>query len=188
MRTLTAPALAALQSRSVPLAILVEMALSTQLNLNTTSLDLVYSGTTYYGTKGLGSINAIQETPNEVRQLQFTLSGVPSTAIALALTEQVQGKLVTVKLAVFDPANYTILDVRTRWAGRLDVMAIDDGSATGTLTISAEHAGIDLMRPRNVLYTDLDQQRLHPGDTGLQFMNDQVDQNIVWPAASFFKK
>jgi hypothetical protein len=188
MRVLPSAALAALQGRSLPLAVLVEMALSSPLNLNTASLDLTLNGTTYYGTKGLGSIDPIPETPAEVRALKFTLSGVPVTSIALALTEPVQGKLVTIKLAIFDPATYQVLDVRTRWAGRLDVFTLDDGGATGTLTVTAEHAGIDLTRPGNLLYTDASQQSLVPGDYALQFLNDQVEQRIVWPSASWGKQ
>lgn len=188
MRTLSAPALAALQSQALPLAVLIEMALSTPLNLNTSSLNLTIGGTTYLGTGGLGQIEAVQETPAEVQQLRFKLSGVPSTAIALALTEQVQGKLVTLKLCVFDPATYAVLDTRTRWVGRLDVMTIDDGGSTGVLSVTAEHAGIDLTRPGTTAYTNDEQQRLHPGDLSLQYLNDQVEQRIVWPAASFGRK
>ena len=188
MRVLTTAALAALQSRSLPLAILVEMSLSIPLNLNTTSLDLTIGSTTYYGTKGLGSIDSVQETSAEVRGLKFTLSGIPSTQIALALTEPVQGKLVTVKLCIFDPNTFKVLDSRTRWAGKLDVFAIDDGGATSTISATAEHAGIDLTRPGASLYTNIEQQRLHPGDYALQFMNDQVEQRIVWPSAEWGKQ
>ena len=186
MRTISAAEIAALQSRNVPLAVLVEMALSTPLNLNTSSLDLTIGGITYYGTRGLGAIDSVQETPAEVRQLRFTLSGVPSTSIALALTEPVQGKLVTLKLAIFDPVTYQVLGAHTRWAGRLDVMAISDAAGgMATLTVTAEHAGIDLIRPGVSLYTDLEQRRLFPGDLFLQYLNDQIEQKIVWPAASW---
>lgn len=185
MRVLSSSALAALQGRVLPLALLTEMALSSPLNLNTASLDLTVNGTTYYGTKGLGTIDPIPETPVEVRSLKLTLSGVPSTSIALALTEQVQGKALTIKLAIFDLATYQVLDVRTRWAGRLDVFTIDDGGSSSTLSVSAEHAGIDLTRPGNLLYTDAAQQTLVPGDYVFQFLNDQVEQRIVWPAASW---
>lgn len=44
MRVLSAPALAALQGRALPLAVLVEMALTAPLYLNTASLDLVIAG------------------------------------------------------------------------------------------------------------------------------------------------
>ena len=161
------------------------MDLSTPLNLNTSGLDLTINGTTYYGTRGLGSIDAVKETPAEVAQLNFTLSGVPSELIALSLTEPVQGKGVRIKVAIFDPVTYVVLDVHTRWSGRLDVMTLNDGNGGGTISVSAEHAGIDLTRPSNSLYTDAEQQRLYPGDFALQFLNDQVEQRIVWPAASY---
>ena len=185
MRTLSAAEITALQSSNVPLAVLVEMALSTPLNLNTSSLDLTIGGTTYYGTRGLGTIDAVQETPAEVKQLRFTMSGVPTASIALALTEPVQGKLVTLKLAIFDPVTYQVLGSHTRWAGRMDVMSISDGGGSATLTVTAEHAGIDLTRPSVSQYTDQEQQRLFPGDLFLQYLNDQVEQRIVWPAASW---
>jgi len=161
------------------------MALNTPLNLNTASLDLNIGGKTYYGTKGLGQIEELTESPSEVKPLKFTLSGVPITNIALALTEPVQGKLVTIKLAIFDPTTYQLLDVDAVWVGRLDMFDIDDGVSTSTLSVTAEHAGIDLTRPGNLLYTDASQQTLFAGDLAFQFLNDQVEQRIVWPAASW---
>ena len=187
MRALTSAAAAAILNRSVPVALLVEMQLTVPLYLNTTSLNLTINGSIYYGTKGLGAIDSIQESPAEVRGLKFSLSGVPSSNIALALTEPVQGELVTIKVAIFDPVTYQILDVRTRWSGRLDVFAIDDGGKTATLSVTAEHAGIDLTRPSQSLMTDIEQQRLNSGDLSLQYMNDQVERVIVWPAASWGK-
>lgn len=186
MRTLSTAAAAAMAAASVPLALLVEMDLSSPLNLNTSNLDLVVSGTTYYGTKGLGRIGALQDTAAELRGLQFELSGVPSDLLSLALTEPVQGKAVRIKTAVFDPDTYAALDVRLRWAGRLDVMAVNDGEQSATISVTAEHAGIDLVRPASSLYTDAEQQRLAPGDLFLQFLAEQVEQRVVWPAREFF--
>lgn len=188
MRTLTTAAAAALSAASVPIALLVEMDLTSALNLNTSNLDLVVSGTTYYGTKGLGRISALQDTAAELRGLQFELSGVPSDLLSLALSEPVQGKAVRVKTAVYDPSTYAVLDVRLRWAGRLDVMAISDAEGASSVTVTAEHCGIDLVRPASSLYTDTEQQRLAPGDLFFQFLADQVEQRVVWPSREFFKK
>ena len=118
MRTVTVAAATALASSALPLAILVEMDLSSALNLNSSNLDLVISGTTYFGTKGLGKIGAIGDSASEVKGLSFELSGAPSDKISLALTEHVRGKAVRIKVAIFDPANYTVLDTRLRWAGK----------------------------------------------------------------------
>jgi hypothetical protein len=187
MRILSAQALAALQSRSVPLAILVEMDLSAPLYLNTSPVNLVINGATYYGTRGMGRINAIAESPSEMKQLQFELSGAPSSMVALALAEPVQGKAVRIKTAIFDPSTYQIVDAQLRWGGQLDVMSIIDQPPSCTLQVSAEAAGIDFSRPGNSPYTSDEQQRLYPGDLALQFLADQVEQRIIWPSAEFFK-
>lgn len=188
MRTLTTSAAAAIASGMVPLALLVEMDLTAPLFVNTTNADMIIGGSTYYGTKGLGKIAAISESSAEIKGLQFELSGVPSDKISLALSEAVQGKAVRIKTAIFDPSTYAVLDTRLRWAGWLDVMAISDGEQTATITVSAEHAGVDLTRPSSSLYTDAEQQRLATGDLFLQFLADQVEQRIVWPTADWFKK
>ena len=84
MRTLSTAALAALQRSPLPIAILVEMDLASPLYLNTSSLNLVVGATTYLGTAGLGRIEAIQDSPSEVKPLRFELSGVPTTSVSLA--------------------------------------------------------------------------------------------------------
>jgi hypothetical protein len=188
MRTLSAPALAVIAGRVVPMAVLVEMDLTSSLYLNSANIDLALNGTTYLGTKGLGKIEAIRETPAEVAQLKFEISGVPSAQIALALAEPVQGKAGRIKFAIFDPATYQIVDTRLRWSGKLDVMTISDGPTMATISVTAEHAGIDLLRPVSSIYSNAEQQRLAPGDLFCQYVSDQAEQRIVWPAASWGRK
>jgi hypothetical protein len=183
MRTLSAPALAALAGGTLPICLLVEMDLTVPLYLNSANIDLTLGGATYLGSKGLGKVEAIRETPAEVAQLKFEISGVPSTSVALALAEPVQGKAVRVKRAIFDPATYQVLDIRQRWAGTLDVMGLSDSADSATISVTAEHAGIDLLRPVTSLYTHSEQQRLAPGDLAFQFVSDQADQRVVWPSA-----
>jgi hypothetical protein len=188
MRTLSTAGAAVIASGVVALAVLVEMDLTSPLNLNTTNLDLVISGTTYYGTRGLGQIDAVTETTADVRNIKFSLSGVPSSSIALALSEPVQGKAVRIKLAIYDPSTFAVLDVVPFWAGQLDVFGINDGDPVATINVTAEHAGIDLTRPSGSVYSNDEQQRLHPGDLFFQFLADQVEQKIVWPTAAFFRQ
>ena len=192
MRTIAAGAATILAGHAVPMVMLVEMDLSSPLNLNTSNATLVLGGTTYYGTKGLGKISQIGDTSAEVKGLSFELSGAPSDKISLALTEHVRGKAVRIKIAIFDPTTYALVDTRLRWAGKLDTMAISDAmsanSGTSTITVTAEHAGIDLARTSISVLSDAEQQRLYPGDLFLQYTADQVEQKIVWPAREYFKK
>jgi hypothetical protein len=78
--------------------------------------------------------------------------------------------------------------VSLAWSGTLDVMSIEDGAQTAVLRVNAEHAGLDLQRPSVSLYSDSEQRRLHPGDPSLQFMSDQADVRVIWPAAAWFRR
>jgi len=188
MRTLSAGELAALQVTPLPLALLVEMDLSSPLNLCTMGINITVGGITYLGAGGLGRIDAVQDSPAEIKPLSFELSGVPSTQIALALSEPVRGKAVRLKTLLFDPATYQPFTPRLRWQGLCDVMAIDEGSGTATIKVTAEHGAIDLLRPTVSYWSDAEQRRLFAGDPSLQFQADQVEQKIVWPAASYGRK
>ena len=187
MLTLTSPGLAAIASNPVPLAVLVEMMLSGgAVYLNTSSLNLTIGGNTYLGTGGLGKIDTVQDSPAEIKPLRFELSGVPSTAIALVVSTPVQGAVVNVKVALYDPSTYAIIETQLKWSGFIDTMTISDGHPTATISVNAEHAGIDLIRPAGNIYSDADQQMLYPGDPSLQYLATQIDMRVIWPSAAYF--
>jgi len=189
VRALSLTGAAALESAVLPVALLIDMDLTSPLRLCTGGWQLEWDGNTYTPTNGIGNVEPVRETASGHPQaLRFSVSGVPSSMVALALAEPVQGRAVTVYVAIFDPAAYTILDAVAEWVGTLDTMSITEGGGTATITVTAEHAGIDLLRAVPVRYTDSDQQRLFPGDLGFQYITDQSDRTIVWPAASFFRQ
>ncbi|AKJ28846.1 hypothetical protein [Caldimonas brevitalea] len=189
MRTLSSEVTAALSADRVAIAQLIYMALSQPVYLNTSSWDLQWNGETWRGAAGAGRVDVIDDSPGEIKGLNFELSGVPSEQIALALAEPVQGKTVEIRTAIFDPDTYEVLDAPVEWAGRLDTMSIVETPEGGAaIAVTAEHVGIDLLRPLVVRYSNPDQQRLYPGDRSLEYVIDQVEQSIVWPAASFHRR
>jgi hypothetical protein len=188
MRSLTTGGAAALNGQVVAAAILVEMDLTQQLLLNTSSLSLSIGGLTYSGVGGLGQIDAITENTGDFPKVRFTIAGVQPTSIALALTEPVQGKAVRIKTALFDSSTGALVDVRVRYAGYLDVMSITDGQDSAVISVTSESAMLDFLRTSATYYNDADQQSLSAGDLAFQYVNDQVESKIVWPAASFFKR
>lgn len=188
MRSLPAPAAAALSGTTVLVAILVEMDLTSPLYLNTSSMDLTINGTTYFGAGGLGQIDAIKEAGTDLPQIRFSLAGVQPTSIALALLEPVQGAAARIKLALFDATTGALLATRLRYSGYLDVMSISDGVDSAVLSVTSESAMLDLLRPKSIYYSDSDQQALFPGDLAFQYVNDQVEAKIVWPSAHYFVK
>lgn len=188
MRALSGPTIAALQRSPLPIALLIEMDLVAPLYLNSSPLNLVVSGNTYLGTKKLGSVDALTDTPAEIRALRFEMSGVPVSAMSLVRTERVQGKAVRVKVCIFDPDTYQPLDVRLRWAGRLDVLSMEESATTAKIQVSAEHFAIDFLRPVTSLYSDAEQRRLYSNDPSLQYIADQTEMKIIWPTAGFFRR
>lgn len=185
MRTLSVDEIAALSARPLPMAVLVEMDLTTPLNLNSTSIDFDIGGTFYRGTKGLGKIEVVADSPSEIKPLKFSFSGVSATQIALARYERVQGKAVRIKTLLFNPTTYARYTPRLRWAGRLNVFSIEETGDSAVLEVTAEHAGIDLLRPVTSLYSDAEQRRLYPGDPSLQYVADQTERRIIWPSADW---
>lgn len=149
-------------------------------------INLDHDGHTYQAIGQFGGVEQLRDSPNDAPELRFTLSGVPSTQIGLALSEPVRNRPVYLFLAVLDPAGGTVLDVLDLWSGTLDQMAVNH-SADGQVTIgvTALHAAATLRRPKPLRYTDADQQRLYPGDTCLRFLPSQANHQDVWPAAAW---
>lgn len=187
MRSLSPAASAALAARPVGLAQLVTMSLTSTVYLNTTPWSLVWGGHTYLGAARAGSIDVIDDSPGEIKGLSFQLSGVGADYIAMCLAEPVQGKAVTIHTAIFDAASQ-VADAVPEWSGRLDTMTLREEGGTAVITVTAEHVGIDLLRPSNLLYSHQDQQRLYPGDNFSEYVIDQADKQIIWPAASYFRR
>ena len=173
----------------IPMAVLVDMPdLSAPLRLCTGRWNLTWAGKDYTAVGQLGKIEPAQESAAGPRPLRFAMNGVPVSQRALVLGENVQNKSVGIYVAVFDPETYQILDAVLEWDGTLDVMTWVDDGTTGVVSVSAESAGTDLLRGVSVRYTQQDQARLWPGDLGFQYVIDQGEKQITWPAASFFKR
>ncbi|WKB52316.1 hypothetical protein [Eleftheria terrae] len=188
MRTLTPAAHAALSSGRVVIAQLIYLGLSQPVYLNTTGWDLQWNGSTWRGAAGIGSIDVIEDSPGEIKGLSLELSAVHASDIALALAEPLQGRPVEIRTAIFDPDSLQVLDAPVEWAGRLDTAALAESGGAARMAVTAEHIGIDLLRSTVMRYSDAEQRRLFPGDRGLEYVSDQAEQNIVWPAASFHRR
>jgi hypothetical protein len=117
------------------------------------------------------------------------LSGVPSSSIAVALGEKYQRRIVNVYVGILDLPNHSIIaDPVLEWSGLIDTMTVVDSGDSGVIRVTAENELFDFARPAPLYWTDEDQQKLYPGDTGLRFARQLAERPIVWPAAAFFAK
>lgn len=189
MKSLGSSVITALSGAQVSLVQLVLMEFSTgAVALNTSTWDLVWNGVTYKGAYGLGQISAIEDSSGTVKGLQYTISGVSSAAIALALdaADVVQGTPMSIRTAVIDVDSSQIIDAPVEWTCLLDTMSIQEDGAQSSVNITAESSAVDLLHGYNATYSNATQQSAFPGDKAMEYIVDQDNKPVVWPARAWF--
>lgn len=173
------------------LVVFVEMLFdSGALRVCTAGYNLTWNSQSWQGVGQMGAIEEVKEGEGgEVTGLAFAISGVPSAHIALALGENYQRRVVNVYVGFLDlPSHAIIADPVLEWSGLLDTMAVVDEGTTSTIRVTAENELYDFARPSPLYWTDEDQRKLYPTDTGLRFAKQLNDRPIIWPAAEFFRR
>jgi hypothetical protein len=191
MKSFSAPTLAALSSPHIALAQMVHFAFpSGVIALNSSNWDLTWAGVTYKGAYGLGSISTIADQSGEAQGVRLQLDAGSPSRIALALdaASEVPGTLVTILTAIVSTTTYAVLDAPVDWQGRCDTMSITESGDSATVTVSAESRAVDLLRGAPLTYSNADQIVLFPGDRAFEYVLDQSDKPVVWPAKTFFER
>lgn len=189
MKTVSAGVAAILAGDGVPITVLVQLDLTATVYLNLSPVTINYDGHDWLGAGTLGTINEISEAAGEYTSLEFTLSGVPTDMVSLALGEVVRNKPVTVSLAILDPTTHEVEDVQTIWAGKLDTMTIKQANGSSVISVTAEPNAVEFARAKQFRYTDADQKaHVTPTDNSLRYIVSQAQHQDVWPAASYWKK
>lgn len=147
--------------------------------------DLVISGNTFTGLGALGNISVIEEGA-ETRAYGITvgITGIPRDAVALALTQEYQGRPATVWAIQTDEGGTIIGTPQIVFRGRMDQLTIQLGDMA-SVTARLENRLADWDRPRVRRYTQEDQQRTFRTDLGFQYLTATVDADIVWPASNW---
>jgi hypothetical protein len=135
--------------------------------------NLTFLGNTYMGVGDYGTFDVIEESTETIaKTITLTLSGVPGPLLTEAMTQDYQGRAVTLSAGLLDINTLAWIDVATPeeiWSGRMDYMTVEIGQGSTTIQLRCENR---LNRePLVARFTDLDQQIAHPGDTFL---------NLVW--------
>ena len=140
--------------------------------------DVGYEGQVWTSLRGLGSVDPIVESDNEIPGINLTLSGVPNEAIIHAQSEAYRGRKVTIKWAFFDENDILCVD-SAAWMGFMDVPIITREKDTCTIQVTAENRMIDWQRPRGLLFNHADQQRIDPTDNFFLGIESMVEREVV---------
>jgi len=143
--------------------------------------DLIYDSETYTGLGNFLTISPVQESQKlEANGLQFVLSGVNSSLVSLALTEDYQWRPISLFFAVLDADYSLIADPYQLFKGRMDIMEITDDGNESTIALNAENILIDLKESKERRLTPEDQIRYFPNDKGLNFVPTVQDIELAW--------
>ncbi|MFQ5535577.1 MAG: hypothetical protein ACE5EM_12240 [Sphingomonadales bacterium] len=136
---------------------------------------------TWDGVGDLGSIDAVAETADRRENgMQLTLSGIDPDLLTSALEENYQGRSAKLWIAFLDASHQVIGEPVSVFGGIMDVMSAADGDETGALSVQCESRDVQTRRSSTSLLTDQEQQRLHPGDKGLEFVMELQSKEILW--------
>ena len=145
--------------------------------------DKTVGGQTYTGSGNLMLIDGLEEASDlSAKGTTLTLSGIPSTIVTYALTEEYQGRLCTIYWGVSG-----VNDVVEAFSGYMDKMTIEDGGETSTIQLVVESRLIALGRPNERRYTDqshastiVSESYASATDTFFKWVQPLQDKSIPW--------
>lgn len=181
-RDLTTPFINEINAQQLRPEILVRIYFDSGTTYNWTGVGpLVYNGNTYDGLGDLVSFGRMEEsTVNKANGTVMVLSGIKSSLVSIALQEEYQGREVEIDFAVLNAAGTSVLGAYQLFAGKMDVMEIEDNGESATISVTVENENIDLFTPVGGNYTSEDQKARYPGDKGLDFIPFIQDIEIIW--------
>jgi hypothetical protein len=147
--------------------------------------DLVIGSDTYTGAGTLLNVsNSEDNLELKSNGLVISLSGMDSTVVTYALTENYQNRPITLFLGYVMGGTNEVAGTLTLFKGRMASLVVNDTPEGSTVTIDAENRLVDLDRPSNLRYTKESQNFLHSGDTGFNRVASLQDKQINWGKSS----
>ena len=136
---------------------------------------------TYTGLGDLMNVSAITET-DQVQAIgaSLQLNGIKSSLISAALSANYTNRNASIYLGLFDSSKSVVADVYTLFKGKMDIMKIDEGAESASITLNLENRLIVLDRKNERRFTHEDQQNRFSGDLGFEFVPDLQDKEIIW--------
>lgn len=180
-RTVPAALLTALDGDEIDVFYAVDLAFdSSNIRLWTGYGDKTINSNTYTGSGNLLTIDGLEEASDlSARGTTLTLNGLDSTIVTYALTEEYQGRLVTIYWGV---GNNTV----EVFSGYMDKMTIQDSADAATIQLTVESRLIALERPNVRRYTRESHagvrtaKSLSGSDTFFDWVTKLQDKQIVW--------
>jgi len=194
MTFFTSDEVARFKSGNVRVAFLVKMDfVSETIGVWNGNTKLSVDGVDYLPMYGAGTIDGLSFANSTTSdQVSISVSGANAEILGLAMAEsgEVQDRLVTVYLQLFDDNWQPIAAAPAIFFGYMQppegsqdevVLDVNANSPTHTITIAAENIYFNRSRAPGGRYSDRDQQYRYPGDKVFDFMPGLVFKTFVYP-------
>lgn len=147
---------------------------------------VVSGGQTWRGTGALSSISGLDVGGGTAAsQVKFAMSGVDAELlpIALAASNDIKGRDVTVYLQVFGADWLPLDDPMAVYVGEMDTTKIKASVQNQSIEVTSETVWV--LRSRSIFgwLTTKDQESLYPeiDDLGLEFVPALINKSVIWP-------
>lgn len=187
MKTISPEILAGLSVGTVRVIYLVRIHFTSgTVAWNSGFRDIAFDGVDYLGLGGLTSISTNTERPGVTAAgLTVGVSGIQPEIVSLFLSEPYINREAYIHYTLLDENDEQIPgDPVLMFRGSIASVNGEMGVSAG-FTIEIKSRLDDWERDRKIRYTDSEQQKLHPGDKGFEFVGQMEQRKIIWPRAAF---
>lgn len=140
-----------------------------------------WNGHDWTGMGQLIGISDMEESSEVVATgLTVSLSGVDPALVSAAIGEARQNMPGRIWIGLLNASGAVVSTPYLAFRGRLDVPQIADSEDACTISISYENILGDLLRPREIRFTDEAQKALFPDDRGFEYVTRIQDVELVW--------
>ena len=147
--------------------------------------DKVINSETYLGAGDIIAFAPQTESANlEANGVNITINGIDSANISVALTDNYQGRNVTIIMGVL-AEDQSVTATYTLFKGLMDVMTISDDGNYCNISIQCENILIGMNRNKIARYTPSDHEAVVAArgealDKGFRFVPTLQDKSIRW--------
>jgi len=147
---------------------------------------IVFDGVTYLGAGNLSTISTVKEEPGvKASGVSVGLSGIKEEIVAAMLLEPYINRKAYIHFIPLDEGDQPVSATPTLlFKGTINDISGNQGSSPG-FSVELKSRFADWERSIKILYTDVEQQQLHPGDRGMEYIAQLSQKKIVWPRAAF---
>lgn len=142
---------------------------------------LTWNSEAYEGAGDLLNISPIEETQSfQAVGAVFTLSGIPSWIVDLAMAEDYQERPVTLWLGTLSDQGALVGSPVLLYKGRMDVMETEEDGETATIRLASESRARSVQDKNERRWTPEDQHIDFPNDKGFDQVAALQDTEIVF--------